>query len=124
MRKGFCGISKEFIERIYVVFNHINCYKISMIIENSFENFINSFYSTFNKANVIEPLTLAVLKLADVSETRGHSIRRLVIFTSLIDHIIKAVAVPFVEIFDYFNDLYNEQNSIKKILKCIVTVVW
>ena len=87
-------------------------------------NINNSFVSTFDKANTVEPLTLVILKLASLDETWGNAIRKLSVITVPIDHIIKVVAVPFIEIGEYFRDVYNEEQLGMKVLKGIITPIW
>ena len=84
----------------------------------------NSFKATLTIANKVEPLTLGMLKLASLNEDWGPTVRKLTTVTVPIDHVIKTIAVPFIEIAEYFRDLVNEQTLGIKILKCIVTPIW
>lgn len=83
----------------------------------------NSFISTLDKANKVEPITLGILKLASLSDW-GCAIRKLAVITVPIDHIVKAVAVPFIEIGEHFKDICNEKSVGMKVLKSIITPIW
>jgi hypothetical protein len=85
---------------------------------------VNSFSSTFDKASKIEPLTLGVLKLASSSKSWGHTIRKSAVISIPIDHIVKVIAVPFIEIAEHFKDIINEKHLGMKILKSVITPIW
>lgn len=83
-----------------------------------------SFNCTLSKVNSFEPLTFGIIELANLSESCGYAIRKLVVLTAPIDQILKAVAVPFIEIADHFEDIWKEESYEIKILKGTITPIW